>query len=269
MIEYLYKMNQKLGDFLLSPDFKQMCNRFIKFTDELNSALPKIVEVIQDNTKNHPERIEKINYLARKGWFVSFASGKFTDIIPILDKFDYKNLEEIDALLVKQHKAEYVDACATLLEMNPNRKHLISEAIFAHNNGLFSLSTMSFISQSDGICREKSGVNLFVGLNASNQTTIIEEQKWQKSISELKNSELGKYLEFMFPYYTFYKNFNIGNDLFLSEANKQNKRPINFDGLNRHQIMHGECLDYNTEINSYKAFSLLCSTSFLLGARDE
>ena len=47
---------------------------------------------------------------------------------------------------------------------------------------------------------------------------------------------------------------------------KQTEQPIiysekqrgeNFNYLNRHQIMHGESLDYGTEINSYKVISLL------------
>lgn len=31
----------------------------------------------------------------------------------------------------------------------------------------------------------------------------------------------------------------------------------NFDGLNRHQVLHRESVDYGTEINSLKAISLL------------
>ena len=44
----------------------------------------------------------------------------------------------------------------------------------------------------------------------------------------------------------------------MSEA----QRPPGFDGLNRHQILHGESLTYHTEMNSLKAVSLL---SFLVG----
>ena len=42
----------------------------------------------------------------------------------------------------------------------------------------------------------------------------------------------------------------------------RNERPGDFTELNRHQVLHGEVVDYGTEENSLKAISLLnyCAT---------
>ena len=44
----------------------------------------------------------------------------------------------------------------------------------------------------------------------------------------------------------------------------ENARTLDFKHLNRHQIVHGEITDYNTEINSLKAISLLATITFNL-----
>jgi len=37
----------------------------------------------------------------------------------------------------------------------------------------------------------------------------------------------------------------------------ENERPRNFNGLNRHMVLHGESLDYGSKVNSLKAISLI------------
>jgi hypothetical protein len=48
---------------------------------------------------------------------------------------------------------------------------------------------------------------------------------------------------------------------FMKSANERKKAAQasgeSFTALNRHQVIHGECWDYGTEINSLKAFSFL------------
>jgi hypothetical protein len=49
-----------------------------------------------------------------------------------------------------------------------------------------------------------------------------------------------------------------------SIASSKKDRPKDFDGPNRHQVLHGESLSYNTELNSFKAISLLSYLSWVL-----
>ena len=37
----------------------------------------------------------------------------------------------------------------------------------------------------------------------------------------------------------------------------ERERPSSFNALNRHQVLHGESVDYATEQNSFKAIALL------------
>jgi hypothetical protein len=43
----------------------------------------------------------------------------------------------------------------------------------------------------------------------------------------------------------------------------ENERPRNFNGLNRHMVLHGESLDYGSKVNSLKAISLVNYVSCL------
>ena len=49
----------------------------------------------------------------------------------------------------------------------------------------------------------------------------------------------------------------------------KNERNDAFNELNRHQVMHGESLDYGTEINSLKSISLLNYVTQVLRLDDE
>jgi hypothetical protein len=42
------------------------------------------------------------------------------------------------------------------------------------------------------------------------------------------------------------------------------ERPADFSGLNRHLVLHGDSLDYNTRINSARALSLVAYLSWIL-----
>ena len=55
----------------------------------------------------------------------------------------------------------------------------------------------------------------------------------------------------------------------LSISMSKHERPEGFDGLNRHMVLHGESLDYDTRENSLKAISLIGYVGRVLPLRDE
>ena len=123
-----------------------------------------------------------------------------------------------------------------LVDLYPNRRHLLSKGFEAHRQGQYCLSILMFLAQADGIAYDKRSKNVFI---KTERKTLGSER-----IQEQTGDILASFL------------------LLLAEDNlpiwaSKESRDSTFRGFNRHQVMHGESVDYDTEENSLKAVSLL------------
>ena len=124
----------------------------------------------------------------------------------------------------------------------PERKNILEDAFKAHREGRYNLSIPVFLSQSDGIFQDIFSKNLFI------------RPERQDFYSELF-SEPGSWLfsGFLYP-------LSIATPMWMSEA----ERGKSFSDLNRHQVLHGESVDYGSQENSLKAISLLNYLRFII-----
>ena len=128
-----------------------------------------------------------------------------------------------------------------LLEAYPHRSHLFKDAFDAHREEKYNLSIPVFLSQADGIWCDRFSVNLF---------RIQRRESAKEYVSKLKNIF---FADLLYP-------FSISTPLWMSEG----ERDASFDEFNRHQVLHGESVDYGIEKNSLKAISLLSNLCFVL-----
>ena len=219
--------NSKVESINWSNYLEILASAFIQVIETLLKAVEVLTHELEEHNIKYLERKNKIQHLGKRGWHISPHSGVVTDIIKIVDEFNYQNLEKIDSILITLYKNNFDKICQEVISRNPVRKSLIEEAISAHNSNWYSLSITAFLSQSDGICRDVTKKNLFCALNEDNQKKII-------------NSQIQHIISIIVPCYEFESKFDIDNHLYLSENKTKNNRPQNFDGLNRHQVMHGE-----------------------------
>ena len=184
-----------------------------------------------------PPRVQKaLTDLADNGWFFDFGNGTFPQLFMLQELMEQGDYERIEQYLVDYYETHLGDIEAFLIEQCPHRAKVLRAAFDAHRNGEYELSTLAFLSQVDGICRERIGFQYFIKRNERPQTAQYVDQF---TGTELTGAVLSL----------------LAHPAPIGYSEKQ--RGESFSELNRHMIMHGESLDYGTKINSLKSLSLV------------
>ena len=187
---------------------------------------------------------EILRTVTRHGWYptANMSAGWVAYLAGELEDPDEERVASAHQVFINTFREDADTIEQRLVTQFPDRAQVISEAFAAHRQDKFGLSIPVFLAQADGIAWARLGTTLF-----SSQTI----QEAAGLASEVKEGIL--------------------RELFLGlmwedwpAALSVGKRPENFSGLNRHQVMHGEVSDYGTEVNSLQAMALLNFCSFML-----
>ena len=122
----------------------------------------------------------------------------------------------------------------------PRRSQILHDAFEAHRTGKYTLSIPVFLSQADGIWYDQFSKDFF------------RSGERENTVQNCKNDPQLQYIVTILTLLEPKKQGN-NNPLWANET----ERGSSFDALNRHQVLHGESVDYATEPNSLKAISLL------------
>ena len=131
-----------------------------------------------------------------------------------------------------------------ICERYPSRESIVRDAFDAHRAGKYNLSIPVFLTQADGVWWDRFGIHFFSRHRGRS----------------LRSANLDDIQSCVFE--VFYRVFELSAPLWMS----QSERAADFRHLNRHQVLHGEVVDYGTEYNSLKAISLLAYLSWVLNA---
>ena len=126
----------------------------------------------------------------------------------------------------------------------PSRQSIVRDAFDAHRIGKYNLSIPVLLAQADGIWWERFGSYFFSRHRAGS----------------MRSANLDQIQSWVFKVY--YLVFDSSSPLWMFKS----ERPADFIGLNRHQVLHGEVVDYGTEYNSLRAISFLAYLSWVLTA---
>ena len=185
----------------------------------------------------HEQRKEYLHALSASGWFLG-PDTPVTQLQVLRDSLGTNGgIERSTIELYFQERMDSIES--ELSEAYPRRRHILHDAFEAHKAGKYTLSVPVFLSQADGIWRDQFGRHFF-GRDARKSTLqdCLKNVQLQYVVTMLNLLEPRK------------KN---NNQLWASET----ERDSSFTALNRHQVLHGEDVDYAKEENSLKAISLL------------
>jgi hypothetical protein len=169
--------------------------------------------------------------LAEQGWFLDFDMP-----LGITLKLKEYSFSEIESF-IERYFDERKDAIKNaIIDKYPHRAHIVISAFNAHARGEYELAIPVLFAQSDGICEEETGDNVFRGAKKPQTFNYVE-----RLACDIFAFELSQALARKFP---------------LS-ASKLERKQKSYRGLNRHMVMHGESQDYGTKINSLKVISLI------------
>lgn len=172
--------------------------------------------------------------LADEGWYLDWSGMALNDPVQLAELCSKGNRTEAEAWLVNHYKGRLSAIEAELRGLFPNRAHILDQAFSAHKQGNFYLSVPAFLAQADGIYFEFNGKNFFITKDAKGKFSAET-----KNLDELMKSLLAPFSES------------------TSIRKTERERGSDFIYLNRHVVMHGESLDYGTEVKSLQALSFL------------
>lgn len=176
--------------------------------------------------------------LSHYGWFIDMDEP-INFIKSLARALDNGNEKDVDIILCNHFKNKLDEISENINKNYPDRREIFKAAIGAHLNCDYNLSIPVILIQCDGVCKEKLNNYFFMRRNKVPQTAETAT-KFEENCDEKITSA---YLEPLSKVTTINKSYNDGD--------------VNFKGLNRHMIIHGVSTDYGTEINSYKAISLI------------
>ena len=205
------------------------------FTPEVQKKLKSIERRCDELGKQHLECLKK---LSDNGWVLS-PDTPIEQLRTLADSLEANTSFARGA--ISSYFRKRIDSIESeLAETYPRRSQILHDAFGAHRAGTYTLSVPVFLSQADGMWRDQFRKNFF------------ERNKRKNTLQDCKNDPqlqyVGTMLTLLEP-----KEEGMNNPLWANEA----ERDTSFDALNRHQVLHGESVDYATEENSFKAISLL------------
>ena len=144
-----------------------------------------------------------------------------------MGQFENNEINKANKFLIDYFKKEIESIKSKLTNDYPERKTICLEGFKAHKKKMFYASTILFLSQADGITNSQ----IFMG------------SKFREFKKKNKEHSLVNIFDNENPLTVYYR----------KESHNSNYN----SGLNRHGTVHGLSLDFGTELNSYKAISLL------------
>lgn len=179
--------------------------------------------------------------MAENGWFPNWFTFEYQPEVEVND---------IDMLMAMQLNDNWPELTNYLIELYPNRKHILEAAFALHKEGNYVASIPLFISQADGIFCEEVKTFLFT----DSDKPLFKEKDTEVFFDTLMQDgklQKGLYEDILLEPLKVKTQFKAG----VRESTPKHKAKA----PNRNGIMHGhrKHLDYGTELNSLKSLSLL------------
>ncbi|WP_428023086.1 hypothetical protein [Arcobacter sp.] len=255
-INQICQFQQKIQKFF-SPlnKFQSKVNPYYNAISKIGNTYKPLFDLqskINKGLQNYSKIFKNaIIILGEEGWFIDEEMPlSYIKKIENTIKNNKPLIKDIQKELIDYYNSNLNQIENSIIKNFPNRSQIISSAIQAHRERKYELSIPVLLTQIDGICYEKLGKYYFMkkrGSQLPQTSDYLEESihnEFEKSIS------IG--LTKSFP---------------INHSIKQRKEYNNSNTFNRHQIIHGESIDYPTKINSLKAISLINYISQILSTK--
>jgi hypothetical protein len=176
--------------------------------------------------------------IGEHGWYLDMKMS-VNQLATLAEAFRRGNVDEVEKALVLHYRRRVAAIAADLARWCPGRQKILAGAFDAHRRGEYDLSIPILLIQADGICQDFLGVQLY-SRRAGRPVTAqaIAERGLTHDSFEAAFLHL----------------FELALPISASAGKWPSQRSAAF---NRHSILHGESVDYGTEINGLKTISLI------------
>lgn len=228
--------------------FAQVLRPVIVHFDEMQARLAPVFDQLAKAFHDLPPRQQRaLECLASDGWYLDPNLG-FDGLFNIAHLLAEGHTDKARVLLCEHFDSRAQSIEAELIGRFPDRANLVKAAMRAHQGGEYALSIPVFLAQADGICGQLIGVQLYARRDGK---PLIA--------ARLKLEDRTPFLAFLLS--------PLATPMPISAG--VSERASLGDLLNRHAVLHGEAVNYDTHANSCRALSLLAYVSWILGKIDE
>lgn len=208
----------------------------LEFTYQLQHVVSSALARSEKSFRNLPERTRNVLLtLGNHGWFIDIDMP-LSGLWEIEKAIEEGDIDEVKEALIDYFRKRLAEIEKSIAKRFPHREKILSAAFKAHGRAEYELSVPVFLAQADGICKEVISQQLFMTQNKKPRTAAYVET---------------------IGYGTFRAALLNPLAVTLPIGASEKERGENFAELNRHQVLHGESIDYGTEVNSLKSISLL------------
>lgn len=240
------EMIQSLGTLLSQPEVLQgisyVSKKIVTALAPLApafKALGSMAVLVGEAVSKLPAKFQStLVALANRGWFLD-PEIAWHVLVHAASAIDEGKFDEADAMMSAHFEGRLADIEGKLSAALPHRASKFKSAFAAHRRGEYDLSILAFMAQADGVCAELRGGHFF-----------LKDRTTGKSMAATPDDVYdGEPLARI-------ARRALSDDLPIRE--RMSKRAKSGStALNRHAVMHGESLDYDTKDNSLRALSLL------------
>lgn len=219
---------------------------FQQKVEELRPVFELIVEGIkffaEAANKWQESQKQSVRQMAECGWFPNWLTFFYQP---------EQDVDNLDQLMIMHLDDCWSEVTKRIIELCPERKHILETAFELHKQGNYIASIPLFLSQSDGICSEEFTYFFTKDNNTGKKASDEILEQFEKG-------------ELVVDFFTeiLIEPFKIKTQ--LSQGTSKSSKAAKENGPNRHGILHGsrKHLDYGSKLNSYKAFSFLAFIVF-------
>lgn len=217
------------------------------------SSLEAQEKLRKDNSIISKKLKDKINpFFNKRGWYITgqLDNHQILELENAIGDIDAADDKEQIEMEIEQALIKIMSSVLTKKEKDiysawPKRKKILQAAINSHKSQNYILSIPVFLAQSDGICFDIFGIQFFTRTNGK---TLSEEIR-AISNSKVKTPLMRAFLDLL------------SNPSSMTSSTKNRDKFQNdnkfYGPVNRHGILHGLDLEYDSEANSLRCISLL------------
>lgn len=197
----------------------------------------------------YPAMSANLKEAASLSWFASVLMDfrSYEDLAFVADGItdDVERQQIIEEAYAECYRELFPYLSSTILKKFPLRSFAISPAAAAHVRGEYALSVPVFLSQAEGILRDVTASELF----SERQSPVTKFAQQQRALIPVDDHWLNLSDDAVWA--------QLSGDLPIGWGPGL-RRKNGYSGINRNTTLHGIDLNYASETNSLKAFSLLC-----------
>jgi hypothetical protein len=212
-------------------NINEIAKSFEPFLSQIHAISLQIAKAAE---KWQVARKQDVALMAENGWYPNWFTFFYTPS---------KESNTLDELMVMHLNDNWNEITSKIIEFCPTRNHILENAFDLHKSGNYIAAMPLFLSQADGICCESLVKSfLFTGNEVENNINKLVDS------GQIKTDI---FTEIFLEPFKIKNHHNAG--VSKSSQSAKSKAP------SRNGILHGhrKHLDYGTEINSLKCFSLL------------